>query len=79
MKKTNVDGIGWFASLPDALAEAKRTDKPILLLSMFGRLDEEMPCANARKGIRPTVVFPTVKHPISGLFIWLSLVNCNIF
>lgn len=47
-KKTNVNGVGWFASLPDALAEAKRTGKPILLLSMFGRLDEDMPCANAR-------------------------------
>ena len=48
VKKTTVNGIGWYASLPDAVTEAKRTDKPILLLSMFGRLDEEMPCANAR-------------------------------
>jgi len=47
-RKTNVNGIGWYASLPDALDEAKRTGKPILFLSMFGRLDEAMPCANAR-------------------------------
>jgi hypothetical protein len=48
VRKTNVHGVGWFASYPDALAEAKRTHKPILLLSMFGHLDEDMPCANAR-------------------------------
>jgi len=48
VKKTNVHGIGWFSSYQDALAEAKRTGKPILFLSMFGKLDEEMPCANAR-------------------------------
>jgi hypothetical protein len=47
-KKTNVHGVGWYASFSDALAESKRTGKPILFLSMFGKLDEEMPCANAR-------------------------------
>ncbi len=47
-KKTTVHGVGWYASFDDAKAEAKRTGKPILYLSMFGRLDEEMPCANAR-------------------------------
>jgi len=48
VKKTMVNGIGWYASFTDAQAEAKRTNKPILFLSMFGRLDEDMPCANAR-------------------------------
>lgn len=48
IKKTNVHGIGWYNSFEDAKAEAKRTGKPILFLSMFGKLDEEMPCANAR-------------------------------
>lgn len=47
-KKTQVHGVGWYVSFHDAKAEARRTGKPILLLSMFGRLDEEMPCANAR-------------------------------
>lgn len=46
--KTKVAGVGWYASFKDAQVEAKRTKKPILLLSMFGKLDEEMPCANAR-------------------------------
>lgn len=45
---TKVNGTPWRNSLGDALKEAKRTGKPVLLLSMFGKLDEEMPCANAR-------------------------------
>lgn len=48
VKKTTVNGSAWFDKFADAQAEAKRTNKPILLLSMFGRLDEDMPCANAR-------------------------------
>jgi len=47
-KRTSVAGVEWYASMGDAIAEAKRGDKPILLLSMFGKLDEPMPCANAR-------------------------------
>jgi len=45
---TRVNGTPWRNSLTEAQAEAKRTGKPILLLSMFGKLDEDMPCANAR-------------------------------
>lgn len=45
---TKVNGTAWRDSLADAQAEARRTGKPILLLSMFGKLDEPMPCANAR-------------------------------
>jgi hypothetical protein len=48
VKKTNVHGVAWHASFPEACQEAKRANKPILFLSMFGKLDEEMPCANAR-------------------------------
>ena len=47
-KVTTVNGTPWRNSVSDALKEAKRTGKPVLLLSMFGKLDEEMPCANAR-------------------------------
>lgn len=47
-KRTPVAGVQWYASMKDAMAEAKRDGKPILLLSMFGKLDEPMPCANAR-------------------------------
>lgn len=48
VKKTEVNGIGWHDSFADAAVEAKKTGKPILFLSMFGEIDEEMPCANAR-------------------------------
>ena len=45
---TNVDGVEWLDSFKDARALAKKTHRPILFLSMFGHLDEDMPCANAR-------------------------------
>jgi hypothetical protein len=48
VKKTSVHGVGWYVDFKDALAEAKKTGKPVLFLSMFGKLDEDMPCANAR-------------------------------
>lgn len=46
--KTTVHTIDWYNSFADAKKQAKAEGKPILLLSMFGKLDEEMPCANAR-------------------------------
>ncbi len=45
---TLVNGTPWRNDLKAAIAEAKSQNKPILLLSMFGRIDEKMPCANAR-------------------------------
>lgn len=48
VRKTTVHGVGWHDSFSEAANEAKRLGKPILFLSMFGKLDEEMPCANAR-------------------------------
>lgn len=48
VRKTEVHGVGWHDSLDQAVAEARQCGKPILFLSMFGQLDEEMPCANAR-------------------------------
>lgn len=47
-KTTQTHGIRWYDSLEDAKAVATKEKKPILLLSMFGKLDEKMPCANAR-------------------------------
>lgn len=46
--RTTVNGIAWYDSFDAALDESKKTGKPVLLLSMFGRIDEKMPCANAR-------------------------------
>ncbi len=38
----------WFTDLPAAIAEAQRTQRPILSLRLLGRLDEELSCANSR-------------------------------
>ncbi len=46
--KTEVNDIEWHDSFEEAKLEAKSTGKPILFLSMFGKIDEDMPCANAR-------------------------------
>lgn len=40
--------LHWFTDLDAALAEARRTQKPILSLRLLGRLDEELSCANSR-------------------------------
>ncbi len=48
VKKTTIHSVGWFNSFEDARREAMAKQRPILLLSMFGKLDEAMPCANAR-------------------------------
>jgi hypothetical protein len=38
----------WFTDLGAAIAEARRTKRPILSLRLLGRLDEELSCANSR-------------------------------
>ncbi len=41
-------GLFWYTDLARALAEAKRTSRPVLSLRLLGRLDEELSCANSR-------------------------------
>jgi hypothetical protein len=38
----------WFTDLDAALAESRRTRRPVLSLRLLGRLDEELSCANSR-------------------------------
>jgi hypothetical protein len=38
----------WFTDLPAAIAEARRTRRPILSLRLLGRLDQALSCANSR-------------------------------
>jgi len=45
---TPVHGVDWHNDWSLAVSEAKEKDRPILMLSIFGRLDEEVTCANAR-------------------------------
>ena len=36
-----IDGVRWETSLRDAKVRAEKENKPILLLQLFGRLDDE--------------------------------------
>lgn len=47
-KDAHTSLLFWFTDLAAALAEARRTQKPILSLRLLGRLDEELSCANSR-------------------------------
>lgn len=38
----------WFTDLDAAIAQARRTRRPILSLRLLGRLDQELSCANSR-------------------------------
>lgn len=41
-------GLFWYTDLDAAIAQARRTGRPILSLRMLGNLDEEYSCANSR-------------------------------
>ena len=43
-----VSRLYWFTDLAAAEAEAQREHRPILMLRMLGRLDEDLSCANSR-------------------------------
>jgi hypothetical protein len=47
-KDAHTSRLYWFTELPAAIAEARRTGRPILSLRLLGRLDEELSCANSR-------------------------------
>ena len=47
-KDAHTSLLYWFTDLGAAVAEARRTARPILSLRLLGRLDEELSCANSR-------------------------------
>lgn len=47
-KDAHTTMLFWFTDLAGAIAEARRTQRPILSLRLLGRLDEELSCANSR-------------------------------
>ncbi len=47
-KDAHTSLLYWFTDLDRAIAEARRTERPILSLRLLGRLDEELSCANSR-------------------------------
>ncbi len=63
----------WFTELPAALAEARRTNRPILSLRLLGRLDEELSCANSR--FYRKLVYPRLHAVLRERFVlhWQSV------
>ncbi|HTR52167.1 MAG TPA: hypothetical protein VMJ10_15745 [Kofleriaceae bacterium] len=65
----------WFTDLPAALAEAKRTRRPVLSLRLLGRLDEELSCANSRFFRRLLYPEPRINRVLRDRFVlhWQSV------
>lgn len=65
----------WFTDLPAAIAEARRTQRPILSLRLLGRLDEELSCANSRFFRKSLYVDPAINRTLRERFVlhWASV------
>jgi hypothetical protein len=65
----------WYTDLPQAVAAARSSGKPILSLRLLGRLDEELSCANSRFFRKTLYVDPSIASLLSDRFIlhWESL------
>lgn len=65
----------WFTELPAAIAEARRTRRPILSLRLLGRLDEELSCANSRFFRKSLYVDPAINRLLRERFVlhWQSV------
>jgi hypothetical protein len=58
----------WFTDLDQAIAEAGRTNKPILSLRLLGRLDEERSCANSRFFRKSLYIDPEINRLLRDHF-----------
>ena len=67
--------LNWFTNLSQAIAEARRTNRPILSLRLLGRLDEELSCANSRFFRKTLYVDPTIQRMMREQFVlhWQSI------
>lgn len=65
----------WFTDLPAALAEARRTGRPVLSLRLLGRLDRARSCANSRFFRRLLYPEPRINEVLRRDFVlhWQSL------
>jgi len=65
----------WFTDLDLALAEARRTRRPVLSLRLLGRLDEELSCANSRFFRRLLYPEPRINQLLRDKFVlhWQSV------
>ena len=65
----------WFTDLEAAIAEAQRTQRPILSLRLLGRLDEELSCANSRFFRKSLYIDPKINRVLRERFVlhWQSV------
>lgn len=65
----------WFTDLDAAIAEARRTRRPILSLRLLGRLDEELSCANSRFFRKSLYIDPAINRALRERFVlhWQSV------
>ncbi len=65
----------WFTDFDLALAEAKKTGRPILSLQLLGRLDDELSCANSRFFRTTLYPHPAVSKELRANFVlhWHSV------
>jgi len=65
----------WFTDLDAALAEARRTNRPVLSLRLLGRLTEELSCANSRFFRRLFYPEPRINRVLRDRFVlhWQSV------
>jgi hypothetical protein len=65
----------WTTNLTAAIAEARRTNRPILSLHLLGRLDQELSCANSRFFRKLLYVDPTIHRILRDHFVlhWHSV------
>ena len=67
--------LEWHTDLNAAIADARRTKRPILSLRLLGRLDEELSCANSRFFRRTLYPEPRIHRVLRERFVlhWQSL------
>jgi hypothetical protein len=67
--------LNWHTDLDAAIAEARRTQRPILSLRLLGRLDQELSCANSRFFRRMLYPEPRIQRVLRERFVlhWESV------
>jgi hypothetical protein len=74
-KDAHTSLLYWFTDLDAAVAEARRTKRPILSLRLLGRLDEELSCANSRFFRKSLYIDPAINRVLRERFVlhWQSV------
>jgi hypothetical protein len=74
-KDAHTSLLYWYTDLPSAIADARRTARPILSLRLLGRLDEELSCANSRFFRKLLYPEPRINQRLRNGFVlhWQSL------